>query len=75
MKLLFQTAEWNGLAKLQMHTKATLARLEQVTTYLGHLMRDFRDKTCAEFNTTELACEVEAQNRRNARKKGTKMPN
>ena len=54
-----------------MHTDATLARLEQVTTDLGHLMWDFRDKTCAKFNTTELAREVEAQNRRNARKKST----
>jgi hypothetical protein len=77
MKLLFRTAEWHGLAKLRMHTEATLARLEQVTTDLGHLMRDFRNKTCAEFNTTELAREVEARNRRNAGKKleGTKAPN
>ena len=75
MKLLFRTAEWHGLAKLRMHTEATLAWLEQVTTDLGHLMWDFRDKTCAKFNTTELVCEVEAQNRRNARKKGTKTPN
>ena len=66
MKLLFQTAEWHGLAKLRMHTEATLARLEQVTTDLGHLMWDFQDKTCAKFNTTELACKVEAQNRHNA---------
>ena len=75
MKLLFRTAEWHGLAKLRMHTEATLARLEQVTTDLGHLMRDFRDKTCAEFNTTELSHEVEARNRRNARKNGMKTPN
>ena len=58
-----------------MHTEVTLAWLEQVTTDLGHLMRDFQDKTCAEFNTTELVCEVEARNRCNARKKGMKMPN
>ena len=75
MKLLFRTAEWHGLAKLQMHTEVTLAWLEQVTTDLGHLMWDFWDKTCAEFNTTELAHEVEARNHHNARKKGTKMPN
>ena len=75
MKLLFRIAEWHGLAKLRMHTEATLARLEQVTTDLGHLMRDFRDKTCAKFDTTELAREVEARNRRNARMKGTKAPN
>ena len=75
MKLLFRTAEWHGLAKLRMHTKATLAQLEQVTTDLGHLMWDFWDKTCAEFNTTELVCEVEAQNCHNAQKKGMKTPN
>ena len=63
MKLLFRIAEWHGLAKLRMDIEATLTQLEQVTTaLLGHLMRDFRDKTCAEFNTTELVCEVEAQN-------------
>jgi hypothetical protein len=75
MKLLFRIAEWQGLAKLRMHTEATLDRLEQVTKDLGHLMRDFRDKTCANFNTTELAREVEARNRRNARKESTKAPN
>ena len=58
MKLLFRIAKWHGLAKLRIHTNATLAWLEQVTTDLGHLMQDFRDKTCAKFNTTELACEV-----------------
>ena len=72
LKLLFHIAEWHGLAKLRMHTEATLAWLEQVTTDLGHLMRNFRDKTCANFNTTELAGEVEARNRHNARKKGRK---
>ena len=75
MKLLFRIAEWHGLAKLRMHTEATLDQLEQVTTDLGHLMRDFRDKTCANFNTTELAREAEAQNRHNARKESTKAPN
>ena len=75
MKLLFRMAEWHGLAKLRMHTEATLARLQQVTTDLGHLMRNFRNKTCAKFNTTELAREVEARNRRNARKKDTNAPN
>jgi hypothetical protein len=75
MKLLFRTAEWHGLAKLRMHTDATLARLEQVTKDLGHLMRDFRDKSGAKFNTTELAREVEARNRRNARKKSSTTPN
>ena len=75
MKLLFRTAEWHGLAKLQMHTEMTLAQLEQVTTDLGHLMWDFQDKTCAKFITTELACEIEAWNHCNAWKKGTKMPN
>jgi hypothetical protein len=75
MKLLFRIAEWHGLAKLRMHTEATLTQLEQVTTNLGHLMRDFRDKTCAKFKTTELEREVEARNRRNARKKGTKAQN
>ena len=75
MKLLFQVAEWHGLAKLRMHTEATLVRLEKVTTDLGHLMRVFQDKTCSKFNTTELAREVEARNRHNARKKSKTAPN
>ena len=75
MKLLFQMAEWHGLAKLRMHTIATLARLEQVTMDLGHLMWDFQDKTCTKFNTMELAHEAEAQNRCNAGEKSTKAPN
>jgi len=75
MKLLFRIVEWHGLAKLRMHTETTLAQLEQVTMDLGRLMRNFRDKTCAGFNTTELAREVEARNRRNARKKTTNAPN
>jgi hypothetical protein len=75
MKLLFRMAEWHGLAKLRMHTDGTLTRLEKVTTDLGRLMRHFRDKTCAKFKTTELAREVKARNRRNAREKGTKAPN
>ena len=41
IKLLFQTAEWHGLAKLWMHTEATLAWLEQVTTDLGTWCRIF----------------------------------
>ena len=57
-----------------MHTEATLAWFEQVTTDLGHLMQDFWDKTCAKFNTTELAREVEARNRCYVQKKGTKTP-
>ena len=55
-----------------MHTEATLTQLEQVTMALWHLMRDFQDKTCAKFNTTELAREVEAQNCCDAR---TNAPN
>ena len=74
MKLLFCVSEWHGLAKLRMHTAATLARLEQVTTDLGYLMRDFQHNTCAKFKTTELEREFEARKRRKARKEGTKAP-
>ena len=58
-----------------MHTEATLAWLEQVTTDLGHLMWDFQDKTCTKFNTTELACKAKAQNCHNAGEKSMKAPN
>ena len=52
MKLLFRTAEWHGLAKLRMHTEVTLAQLEKVAMDLGHLMRDFRDVTSSNNQTS-----------------------
>jgi hypothetical protein len=62
MKLLYQRAEWHALAKLRMHTDATLDHLESLTKDFGRLMRQFRDLTCSQFQTAELPREVAAQN-------------
>jgi hypothetical protein len=58
LQLLYKAAEWHALAKLRMHTNSTLDLLETVTREFGHLMRQFRDKTSDEFDTTELPCET-----------------
>jgi len=60
LRLLYKTAEWHALAKLQMHTDSTLDLLEGVTRELGRLMRQFRDKTSDEFDTVELPRETGA---------------
>ena len=59
LKLLYWTAEWHGLAKLRMHTWATLDHLESLTNEYGRLMRSFRDLTCSQFKTKELQREVD----------------
>lgn len=64
MKLLYRTAEWHGFAKLRMHTNSTLEHLEKLTKEFGILMRQFRDLSCSQFQTTELPREVAARNRR-----------
>jgi len=60
MKLLYQTVEWHGLAKLRVHTQVTLDHLELLTNEYGCLMRSFQDLTCSKFKTQELPWEVEA---------------
>jgi len=58
MQLLYKAAEWHALAKLRMHTESTLDLLNAVTRGFGRLMRQFRDKTSEEFDTTELPHET-----------------
>lgn len=67
MKLLYKTAEWHGFAKLRMHTESTLEHLDALTKEFGLLMRQFRDLSCAEFQTVELPREVDARNRQRQR--------
>ena len=64
MKMLFTLAHWHGLAKLRMHTDATLAVLEEVTRDVGKTLRDFQKTTCAAYETKELSLEVRARTRR-----------
>lgn len=66
MKLLYRAAEWHALAKLRMHTDTTLTLLDKLTIEFGKLMRQFRDFTCTEFETTELPRETAARARREA---------
>jgi len=54
LKLLFDLAHWHSLAKLRMHTEATLELLSQATIALGNGMREFQAKTCSAFATHEL---------------------
>jgi hypothetical protein len=70
MKLLFLCSYWHGLAKLRLHTDATLEILDDVTTKLGAAFRNFTDNLCPLFSTQELRREAEARQRRQANKKG-----
>ncbi|KAJ3571968.1 hypothetical protein NP233_g3408 [Leucocoprinus birnbaumii] len=51
MKLLYRFAEWHALAKLRMHSDATLELFAELTTELGHLLRHFRKNTTEYFKT------------------------
>jgi len=63
MKLLYRTAEWHALAKLQMQTEGSLKLLDSLTTEFGQLLRQFRDLTCSTFATIELPREAAARER------------
>src|ERR1700733_9308128 len=67
MKLLYRTAEWHALAKLRMHTDATLDHLESLAKEFGRLMSQFRGLTCSQFQTAELPRELAARNRERQR--------
>ena len=54
LRLLYKAAEWHALAKLRIHTDATLNFFEATTREFGRLMRQFRDRTADEFDTVEL---------------------
>lgn len=43
--LLFSLAHWHGLAKLRLHTTATLKHLANETTKIGEKLRAFQDST------------------------------
>lgn len=64
MKLLFVFAHWQGLAKLRMHTDATLDILKRATKLLGSLFRDFEQTTCSQYSTRELVREAASRQRR-----------
>ncbi|OSD05112.1 hypothetical protein PYCCODRAFT_1385676 [Trametes coccinea BRFM310] len=66
--MLFQLAMVHALAKLRLHSEATLTVFECVIASLGRAMRVFASKVCPDYDTRELDKEVEARQRRQARK-------
>ncbi|KZO91740.1 hypothetical protein CALVIDRAFT_547161 [Calocera viscosa TUFC12733] len=73
-KLLFLMAQWHGLAKLRLHTSATLDLLDHSTTILGVQVRHFATKTCDAFQTVELEKEARARKRRAEAQSSTRKP-
>jgi hypothetical protein len=71
LRLLFTFAHWHGLAKLRMHTDATLEMLDDETTVLGMQLRDFQLSTCSVYKTRELMREKKARERRENKKPGS----
>ena len=65
--MLFLLAHWHALAKLRLHTDATLDVMDAVTTDLGNNLRTFKQGTCTEFSTKELQREIAARIRRQNR--------
>jgi hypothetical protein len=63
LQLLFTFAHWHGLAKLRLHTDATLAILDDETTKLGQQLRAFQTQTSTAFATHELKREADARQR------------
>lgn len=66
LRLLFELATWHGLAKLRLHTESTVQALENSTTRLGIILREFSSTTCAAFMTWELPSEQAARGRHKA---------
>ena len=64
MTVLYRCAEWHALAKLRMHTEASLSRFEKTSRQLGRILRNFRDKTTQAYRTFELPRERVARQRR-----------
>ena len=75
LKLLFDLAHWHGLAKLRMHTDATVELLAQITKSLGSNIRTFEKHTCSLFQTRELERERVARQRRQDKDEAAKKKN
>ena len=63
LRLLYKAAEWHALAKLRLHTDATLNIFDIVTREFGCLMWQFHDRIADKFDTVELPHEAGTQNR------------
>jgi hypothetical protein len=71
LQLLFTFCHWHALAKMRLHTDATLGLLDSETAELGKLLRDFESTTCSVYKTRELKKEMNARKRRDCVKKGS----
>ena len=66
-------AYWHGFAGLHMHTDDTTQILDNLTTLLGHCLRDFKAMTCVAYVTRELKQEAEQRQRREEKMKLTQL--
>jgi hypothetical protein len=73
LKLLFLNARWHALAKLRMQNEATIVLLEEVTTQLGDLYRQFAKDT-DRINTLERPNEAEKRTKAASKKAAGKKP-
>lgn len=73
-ELLFTCAHWHGLAKLRMHTDATLEILDSTTVILGKQLRHFAQVICLKYNTRELPKEADARDRKASKDKDPNRP-
>ncbi|CDO68696.1 hypothetical protein BN946_scf184652.g23 [Trametes cinnabarina] len=75
LSLLYHTAYWHALAKMRMHTDASLDLLSHSTTVLGRSLRYFAEVTCMAFDTKESKAEYAARQRALARRKSVNSAN
>jgi hypothetical protein len=66
--LLFVLAEWHALAKLRLHTEATVRLLESKTVELAKHVHSFMEITCQAIETVETTKEYAARLKRAAKK-------
>ena len=73
MAMIFDACTWHALAKLRVHTETTLADLEAAAQAFTASVRRWKTKTCDLIVTHELEKESAARDRREGKKKGTKI--
>ncbi|KAG6906039.1 hypothetical protein DXG01_016189 [Tephrocybe rancida] len=72
LRVLFHITHWHALAKLRLHSSATLGLLDKQTSIVGDCLRDFQANICPLFATRELRREAVARERRSAARKAAK---
>lgn len=68
LDLLFSLSTWHSLAKLRLHTDATLGLLDSATQLLGNQLRLFKARTCTFYKTRELPSEVRKRQQKTIQK-------